>query len=173
VPGSVLWLLECNVWAKQNLIEAAKSRGIDGERLVFAPRVPIADHLARHDLADLFLDTVPYNAHTTASDALWMCLPVVTIAGDTFASRVAASLLRAANLPELVTASLQEYEALALRLANDPALLEHYRDRLLHSSSDIPLFNTAAFTAYLEQAYQQMHQFYLAGSQPRSFDVSA
>lgn len=172
VPGSVLWLLECNTWAKQNLVEAAESRGVDGDRLVFAPRVPIADHLARHDLADIFLDTIPYNAHTTASDALWMCLPVVTIAGDTFASRVAASLLRAANLPELVTASLEEYEALALKLANDSALLENYRERLLHNSSEIPLFNTAAFTTHLEHAYQQMHQAYLAGAPSQSFSVA-
>lgn len=172
VPGSVLWLLECNKWAKKNLIEAAKSRGVDAERLIFAPRVPIADHLARHDLADLFLDTVPYNAHTTASDALWMCLPIVTIAGDTFASRVAASLLRAANLPELVTASLEEYETLALKLALEPALLEGYRERLLHNSSEIPLFNTAAFTTNLERAYQQMQETYLAGAPPKSFSVT-
>ena len=172
VPDSVLWLLECNVWAKQNLIHAAEAQGIDGGRLVFAPRVPIADHLARHDLADLFLDTVPYNAHTTASDALWMCLPVVTIAGDTFASRVAASLLRAANLPELVTGSLEAYETLALKLATDPGLLEHYRERLLHNSSEIPLFNTAAFTTALEQAYRQMYQNYIDGKPPKAFSVT-
>lgn len=172
VPNSVLWLLECNRWAKQNLVKAAEAHGIDGGRLLFAPRVPIADHLARHDLADLCLDTLPYNAHTTASDALWMCLPLVTVAGNTFASRVAASLLRAANLPELVTASLEEYEALALKLATEPALLESYRERLLQSSSEIPLFNTVAFTADLERAYQQMQKMYLAGSPAKSFSVS-
>jgi protein O-GlcNAc transferase len=172
VPGSVLWLLECNSWAKKNLIDAAEARGIHSERLIFAPRVPIADHLARHDLADLCLDTIPYNAHTTASDALWMCLPIVTIAGDTFASRVAASLLRAANLPELVTASLEDYETLALTLADDPGMLENYRERLLHSSSEIPLFNTAAFTTDLEKAYLQMYENYLAGAPPKSFSVN-
>ena len=171
VPGSVLWLLECNPWAKANLLREAEAQGVDGSRLLFAPRVPIAEHLARHDLADLFLDTLPYNAHTTASDALWMCLPVLTVAGDTFAARVAASLLQAANLPELVTTSLEEYEALALRLARDPALLDGYRERLLQSSAEIPLFNTAAFTAALERAYQQMHEIYLAGARPAMFKV--
>ncbi|HWU83014.1 MAG TPA: tetratricopeptide repeat protein, partial [Methylophilaceae bacterium] len=172
VPGSVLWLLECNPWAKTNLLREAAVQGIDGSRLIFAPRVPIAEHLARHDLADLCLDTLPYNAHTTASDALWMCLPVVTVAGDTFAARVAASLLRAANLPELVTTSLEEYEALALRLASDPALLDGYRERLLQSSAEIPLFNTAAFTAALERAYLQMQEAYLSGARPASIKVA-
>src|SRR5690606_18452316 len=115
-PNSVLWLLECNRWAKANLCREAGLRGIDASRLIFAPRVPIAEHLARHTLADLCLDTLPYSAHTTASDALWMGLPIITCSGETFAGRVAGSLLMAANLPELITSSLVEYENLALRL---------------------------------------------------------
>src|SRR5690606_37454309 len=119
VPGSVLWLLECNRWARDNLTREAALRDIDPTRLVFAPRVPIAEHLARHALADLFLDTLPYNAHTTASDALWMGVPLITCPGHTFTSRVAGSLLHAAGLPELVADSLDAYEALALQLANE------------------------------------------------------
>ena len=120
-PGSVLWLLESNRWAKANLRREAEVRGVSGDRLVFAPRVAGPENLARYRLADLFLDTYPYNAHTTASDALWAGCPVVTIAGDTFVSRVAGSLLRTIGLPELITTSLDEYAALALRLGDDLA----------------------------------------------------
>ncbi len=116
-PNSVLWLLDCNIWAKQNFIREAVAQGVDKEKLIFAPRVAIADHLARHAHADLFLDTLPYNAHTTCSDALWMGLPVLTCAGNTFAARVAGSLLNAINLTELITYNLQDYENKALYLA--------------------------------------------------------
>src|SRR5205823_12430264 len=126
--GSVLWLTETNSTATQNLRREAKARGISPERLKFAPKMPLAaDHLARYRQADLFLDTLPYNAHTTASDALWAGLPVLTCVGTTFAGRVAASALKAVGLSALVTASLAEYEALALKLANDPALLSSIR----------------------------------------------
>src|SRR5262249_23550831 len=120
VEGSVLWLLDDNAAATNNLKREAAARGVDPPRLVFARRCPLPEHLARHRLADLFLDTLPYNAHTTASDALWMGLPIVTCKGNTFAGRVAASVLDAAGLPELVTESLEGYEALALRFARDP-----------------------------------------------------
>ena len=130
VEGSVLWLFRDNRDAETNLRKEAAARGIDPTRLVFADRLPLDDHLARHRLADLFLDTLPYNAHTTASDALWAGLPVLTCRGKTFAGRVAASLLTAVGLPELLTDSLEEYEALALRLATDPLLRSGLRERL-------------------------------------------
>jgi len=166
VPNSVLWLLECNAKAKQNLIAEAVKRGIESNRLIFAPRVNLADHLARHALADLFLDTLPYNAHTTTSDALWMCLPVLTVAGETFSGRVAGSLLHASNLPELVTSSLIEYEALAADLANNPAKLESYRSRLQFNSEQLPLFNTPKFRDDLEQSYLQIWDRWIQGGTP-------
>ena len=117
VPGSVLWLLEGNRFAPANLRREAEARGVAAERLVFAPRMPLPEHLARHRVADLFLDTFPVNAHTTASDALWAGCPLLTLAGQTFVSRVAGSLLRAVGLPELITTSPEDYEAMALQLA--------------------------------------------------------
>lgn len=160
--GSVLWLLECNPWAKANLHKRAAVKGIDPNRLIFAPRAPIDQHLARQQLADLFLDTLPYNAHTTTSDALWVGLPVVTCPGDTFASRVAGSLLHAAGVPELVTDSLPAYKALALRLANDPPALQALRDKLRETRATMPLFDTGRFTRQLEQAYREMWQHWIA-----------
>src|SRR5215207_6831759 len=123
VAGSILWLLDDNPAAVRNLKHAAEARGVSAQRLVFAPRKPVEEHLARHRLADLFLDTLPCNAHTTASDALWAGLPLLTCRGNAFPGRVAASLLRAIGLPELITDTLADYEALALRLATTPALL--------------------------------------------------
>ena len=116
----------------------------------------MADHLARQTCADLFLDTLPYNAHTTASDALWMGLPVLTCSGDTFASRVAGSLLKAANLDELVTTSLEEYEQKALRLANNPIELKRIKKQLEENREKLTLFDTALFTKNLESLYQEM-----------------
>jgi len=164
-PNSVLWLLDCNRWAKQNLIEQAELHGISAERLIFAPRVSIAGHLARHVHADLFLDTLPYNAHTTCSDALWMGLPVLTCTGDTFASRVAGSLLKTAGLDELVTSSLEEYETKALHLASNPQLLEPMRKKLIAEKMSSALFDTAGFTKSLEAIYQNMlHAHFSRGS---------
>jgi predicted O-linked N-acetylglucosamine transferase (SPINDLY family) len=150
VPDSVLWLLEYNAEARDNLEREAAARGVDPARLAFAPRLPQAAHLARHGLADLFLDTLPVNAHTGASDALWAGLPVLTCAGNAFAGRVAASLLHAVGLPELVTHSLAEYEALALALARDPARLGALRARLEENRRREPLFDTARFCRQLE-----------------------
>lgn len=159
-PSSVLWLLDCNRWAKANLLREAAARGIDPERLVFAPRVSIEQHLARQQLADLFLDTLPYNAHTTASDALWVGLPVLTCAGNTFAARVAGSLLHAAGVPELVTTSLEEYEKLALQLATTSGTLPAIRERLAGTRDSMPLFDTSRFARNLEQCYATMwHQW--------------
>src|SRR5262249_46547014 len=124
IPGSVLWLTKPNPTAEANLGKEAELRGVSRERIIFAPRLAeMSDHLARHRHADLFVDTLPYNAHTTASDALWTGVPIVTCLGETFAGRVAASLLKVIGLPELITSSLADYEALALKLAREPSLL--------------------------------------------------
>ncbi len=156
VPGSVLWLLQDSPAVVRNLQQQAQQRGVAPERLVFAPRMPLPAHLARHRLADLFLDTLVYNAHTTASDALWAGLPVLTCAGGTFASRVAASLLRAADLPELVTENTDDYEALAYTLATDPTMLANLRTRLAEGRATCALFDTAQFTRDMESAYEGM-----------------
>jgi protein O-GlcNAc transferase len=141
--------------------------------LIFAPRIAAADHLARHRLADLFLDTLPYTAHTTASDALWAGLPLVTCLGETFAARVAASLLKAVGLPELITSSLVEYEVLALRLARDPPLLAAIRSKLAQNRKTYPLFDTARFTRHIESAYETMWQAHREGRAPAAFAVEA
>lgn len=172
VPGSVLWLLDCHPQSAHNLRAAASERRIDAARLVFAPRVPLAAHLGRIAAADLFLDTFPCNAHTTASDALWAGLPVLSCAGETFASRVAGSLLRAAGLPELVTRSLAEYETLALRLARERDALGSLRQRLGRNRAGCELFDTPCFVRGIEAAYEQMWRRYEAGEPPRAIDVA-
>jgi predicted O-linked N-acetylglucosamine transferase (SPINDLY family) len=172
VPGSVLWLLADNPAATRNLKREAAARGIDPERLLFAPRAPLPEHLARHRLADLFLDTLPYNAHTTASDALWMGLPVVTCMGNTFAGRVAASVLNAAGLAALVTHSLAGYEALALRFARDPEALAAIKARLAQDRDRMPLFDAPRFARHLEAAYAMMHERYQHGLPPAGFAVA-
>jgi predicted O-linked N-acetylglucosamine transferase (SPINDLY family) len=173
VPGSVLWLLEANQVVRDNLAREAVRRGVLPDRLVGAPRLPLASHLARHRLADLFLDTLPYNAHTTASDALWAGLPVLTCPGETFASRVAASLLHAIGLPELVTSSLADYEALALRLATDPASLAALKAKLAANRLTTPLFDAARFTRHLEAAYRRMWEMWQEGEAVTGFEVEA
>jgi protein O-GlcNAc transferase len=173
VDGSVLWLFHNHESTAQNLRNEARKRGIDPVRLVFAGPLSIEDHLARHRLADLFLDTLPYNAHTTASDALWAGVPLVTQLGDAFAGRVAASLLNAIGLPELVTHSPEDYQTLALRLATNPSLLEGYRRRLAENRLTHPLFDTDRFRLHIEQAYLQMWEIWQRGEQPKSFVVQA
>ena len=173
LDGSVLWLLHDNEGAERNLRGAAKMRGIDPARLVFAGRLSSGEHLARHRVANLFLDTLPYNAHTTASDALWAGLPVVTQIGDAFAGRVAASLLKAIGLPELLTQDLATYEALAFQLASDAKLLEGYRSRLGENRLTHPLFDTDRFRRRLEEAYLQMLEIWLRGEQPKHFKLDA
>jgi predicted O-linked N-acetylglucosamine transferase (SPINDLY family) len=171
VPRSVLWLLESNPFSPANLRREAQSRGISAERLVFAPSLPASQHLARHRLADLFLDTFPVNAHTTASDALWVGCPVVTIAGETFVSRVAGSLLRALGLPELITTGLAEYQAMAMRLATQSDQLADVRSRLHNSRTESGLFDAGRFVKPLERAYETMWRRYAAGEKPCSFRV--
>jgi predicted O-linked N-acetylglucosamine transferase (SPINDLY family) len=171
VDGSVLWLLHDNDAAVRNLRREAAARGIAPERLVFAPRVALEDHLARQQAADLYLDTHPYNAHTTASDALWVGLPVIARIGSTFAGRVAASLLRAANLPELATHSAAEYEALALKLAREPATLARIKAKLRANRDTCPLFGTAEIARQLETAYLHMWERSQRGQPPLTFEV--
>ncbi|TAL04123.1 MAG: hypothetical protein EPO03_10490, partial [Porticoccaceae bacterium] len=171
VSGSVLWLLEDNPVATRNLRTEAQLRGIAPERLVFAPRVPAGAHLARHRRADLFLDTLPYNAHTTASDALWTGLPVLTCAGETFAGRVAASLLDAVGLPELITHDLDRYAALALALARHPERLREIRTRLARNRGTCPLFATDRFRRHLESAYVTLWERLRRGEMPATFSV--
>jgi len=171
IEGSVLWLLGADAPATVNLRHEAAARNVDPARLIFADKLPMEEHLARHRLADLFLDTLPYNAHTTASDALWAGLPLVTCRGTSFAGRVAASLLYAAGLPELVTSDLVEYEALALRLATDAELLRGFRHRLEQNRSTHPLFDTDRFRRHIESAYTTMWEIQQRGESPRSFSV--
>jgi len=172
VEGSVLWLQEVNATAAKNLRREAIQRGIEANRLVFAPRVPrLEDHLARYRLADLFLDTLPYNAQTTASDALWAGLPVITCLGTTFVGRVAASLLNAVGLPELITSSWEDYEALALKLAVDKGLLADIKARLAQNRATYPLFNTDRFRRHMEAAYVTMWGRYQRFEPPVSFAV--
>jgi predicted O-linked N-acetylglucosamine transferase (SPINDLY family) len=154
VEGSVLWLLEGNASIRDNLRQQAEARGVAPERLIFAARTTPEQHLARQQLADLFLDTLPYNAHTTASDALWAGLPLVTTPGRSFPARVAASILEAAGLAELIAPDLAAYEALALGLAHDPAALNAIREKLMTGRSLVPLFDTPRFTRNLENLYR-------------------
>jgi protein O-GlcNAc transferase len=171
VPDSVLWLLEDNSFAASNLRREAQARGVDPERLVFAPRMELSEHLARHCLADLFLDTLPCNAHTTASDALWAGLPVLTCTGQSFAGRVAASLLHAVRLPELVTKSQADYEALALTLVNDPVQLKNIRDKLRAQLLIAPLFDARRFARDIETAYAAMHKRSIEGLSPDVIEI--
>jgi protein O-GlcNAc transferase len=166
VPGSVLWLLADNPTVEGNLRREAEGRGVDAGRLIFAPRIPYADYLARYRLADLCLDTLPFNAGTTASDALWAGLPLITCAGEAFASRMAASLLRATGMPELATDGMADYEALAAKLAGNPELMASTKMKLARNRLSQPLLDTALFTRYLEAAYVAAHERAQAGIAP-------
>jgi predicted O-linked N-acetylglucosamine transferase (SPINDLY family) len=171
--GSVLWLFAPNSLVETNLRGEAAARAIDPDRLVFAPPLDMPEHLARVELADLFLDTLPYNAHTTASDALWMGVPVVTCEGNAFAGRVGSSLVHAAGVSELATGSLADYEALARKLALEPDLLRSVRRRLAERRADCPLFDTDRFCRHIEAAYTAMWEHWQSGEEPRSFQVAA
>jgi predicted O-linked N-acetylglucosamine transferase (SPINDLY family) len=173
VPGSVLWLIEDNADAARNLRAQANLAGVAPERLVFAPRLPLDQHLARHRHADLFLDTLPCNAHTTASDALWAGLPVLTRTGQAFAGRVASSLLYALGLDELVCTDLPGYEAMALRLATNADELAALRHKLASVRDSAPLFDSDRFRRHLESAYLAMWQRHVDGQAPASFRVSS
>jgi predicted O-linked N-acetylglucosamine transferase (SPINDLY family) len=164
--GSALWLFEDSPQVAKNLAKEASQRGIDPNRLIFAKQLPRADYMARYKAADLFLDTLPYNAGTTASDALWAGLPVLTCMGNSFAGRVAASLLTNIGLPELITRSLQEYESLAIELATNPDKLTQIKTKLAENRLTTPLFDTPLFTKHIEAAYQAVYDRYQSGLQP-------
>lgn len=172
VPGSVLWVLVKNPVCRANLLSEAEASGIDPARIVFAKVLPTPEHLARHRLADLFLDTSPCNAHTTASDALWAGLPVVTLMGETFAGRVAASLLSAMGLDELIAETPDAYEALALSLAQDASKLAAIRQKIAEGRDRSPLFDSTGYTRNLELAFENMVTIMRSGEAPRPFAVT-
>jgi predicted O-linked N-acetylglucosamine transferase (SPINDLY family) len=172
VDGSVLWLLGSNADATSNLRRAAAARGVDPDRLIFAARMPFADHLARQRLAGLFLDTLPYNAGATGCAALWAGVPVLTCRGRSFVGRMAESALHAVGLPELAATDLAHYEALARMLATDPPLLASLRARLERNRLSCPLFDTAGSCRSIEAAYAMMVEMKRRGEAPRSFTVA-
>ena len=167
----MLWLVASNPLVIDNLRREAVCRGVAGERLVFGAPTSRPEYLARLRVADLFLDTLPYNAGATASDALWAGLPVLTCSGTTYVGRMAGALLTAAELPQLITTSLEAYERLALRLATEPGLLAGLRQRLIWNRPTVPLFDIARFTRDLERAYAQMWETWKAGRPPTAFSV--
>lgn len=174
VENSVLWLSQKDPMSARNLRREAQRRGVDGERLIFADRMSsFPEHLARHRAADLFLDTLPYNAHATALDALWAGLPVLTCMGEGFVSRVAASLLNSLQMPELITTTAMQYESLAVELATNPKRLDEIRQKLARNRLTTPLFDTRAFTGHLEAAYAEMHERYVGNLPPVDFYVEA
>ena len=171
-PGAVLWAMVRDEAARANLRREAQARGVDPARLVFAGYVAQPEHLARHAHADLFLDTLLVNAHTTASDALWAGVPVLTCPGDAFPARVSASLLQAIGLPELIAGSLQEYEDIAVALSADRARLEGLKARLARNRGALPLFDTPRFVRNLERAYLRMWDIYCAGDPPQPIAIT-
>jgi protein O-GlcNAc transferase len=171
VEGSVLWLFKENSYVVENLKKEAQKRSIDPHRLVFADRLEMSEHLARHRQADLFLDTFPYNAHTTTSDALWSGLPLITLKGRSFASRVAASLLSAIGLPELITNNQEEYETLAIELAKNAHKYSQIKEKLDKNRLNTPLFDTPRFTKNLEAAYIKMHERHKAQLTPEHIAI--
>jgi len=166
VDGSVLIIYAANESAKANLTKEIVLRGIDSSRLIFGERLPKPEYLARYRVADLFLDTLPYTAGTTASDALRMGLPVLTCMGDSFVSREAASVINAINLPELITTTQEQYESLAIELATNPEKLKTIKDKLVNNLSTAPLYDTPLFTRHLESAYLTMYDRYQQGLEP-------
>lgn len=166
IENSVLWLRQSNWWAGENIKKEAWKRKIDPARIVFAERVPMDEHLTRQRFADLFVDTFNYNAHTTATEALWAGLPVITMRGQGFAARVGSSLLNAVGMSELITESEKEYEALILELATNKDKLINVKKKLAANLLSTPLFDTEQYTKYLEDGYQQAYQRYLDGKYP-------
>ncbi len=172
VENSVLWLRQSNQISNINMKNEAQKRKVDPSRIVFADKVPMDEHLARHRLADLFVDTFAFNAHTTAAEALWAGLPVVTKTGVGFAARVAGSLLNAVGLPELITETEEDYEALILELATNPTKLAEIKEKLATNRLTQPLFDTDLYTRHLENGYQQAYQNYFDGNLPQTIMVS-
>ena len=171
IKGSVLWLRKSNDWSEANFRLEAKKRNVDSSRIIFAERAPMEEHLARHKLADLFLDTFNFNAHTTASEALWAGLPIVTKTGNSFAARVAGSLLHAIDCPELITETKEEYESLILELATNPKKLLKIRDKIVDNRLSKPLFNSELYIENLENAYQKIYENYTKGNVPQIVNI--
>jgi protein O-GlcNAc transferase len=171
VPGSVLWVLGGSMTAEKNLTQAAESRGVSCNRIVFAKKIPRDQHLARLRLADLALDTRIVNGAITTSDALWSGVPVITLQGRHFASRMSSSILSAAGLPELVTHSLDDFETLAVRLAGESDELYVIRQKLVRNRLTMPLFDTPGFVRNLEIAFKKMWGIYVSGDSPRPIKV--
>ena len=171
INNSVLWLLKTNIWAMQNICNEAKKNGINPKRIIFAERVAHSEHLARHSLADLFVDTFNYNAHTTASDALWAGLPLVTKEGNQFSARVASSLLKSVNLHELITKNSEEYEKLILELARNPTKLSKLKKELTINKEKKPLFDTERYTKNFEKGLYQAYDLFMAGKKPEDIEV--
>ncbi len=172
VEGSVLWLRNSNDLSEKNLCNEAERRGVDAARLVFAQKVPMDIHLARQKLADLFLDTFVYNAHSTATEALWLGLPVVTKIGKSFASRVAASLLTSLDMKELITETEEEYESIICDFAENPKRLHAIKEKLEGNRLSGPLFNSELYTKNIEKAYEQVYKNYQNGDCPKAVDLS-
>jgi predicted O-linked N-acetylglucosamine transferase (SPINDLY family) len=171
VEGSVLWLLAMNPWAEASLRRRAAAAGLASERLIFAKPMPHAEHVARQRHADLFLDSFNYNGHTTASDALWAGLPVLTRMGQSFPARVAGSILNSIGLPELVTTTSEDYEALAFALASDPGRMRQIREKLARNRMTTPLFDSARFTRSMESAFDRADALYRSGEAPHDLDM--
>ena len=171
VDKSVLWLLEDNSIAKKNLKKEAKKRKIDPKRIIFAKHMSMTNHFARHKCADLFIDTFPYGAHTTCSDSLWAGLPIVTLMGKSFASRVGSSLLNAINLKELITTTEKEYEKLIIELANNSYRLKEIRNKLHKNRFTKPLFDTKLYTKNIELAYTKIYEKHLNKLPAKNIDI--
>ena len=171
INNSVLWILSQNETAVKNLQKEATIRNVNPDRIKFAQHMEMSEHLSRHRAADLFIDTFPYNAHTTASDALWAGLPVLTLMGESFASRVGGSLLNAIDLPELITHTKKEYEDKAIELANNKSLLNKIRNKLNKNRLVKPLFNTKLFTKNLEKAYLMIYEKYIDNKKPENIEI--
>ncbi len=172
VDNSIIWILESNKVSSKNLIEYAHYNGIKEDRIIFAKTMQPEMHLARLKFGDLFLDTIPYNAHTTASDALWAGLPVLTLVGNSFAGRVAASLLNAINLTDLITFTREDYESKAIEIANNPLLINDLKERLRINKLTTPLFNTKLFTKNIEAAYYKIHELHLKNLHPENIYIN-
>ena len=171
VDRSVLWLLESNLTTCENLKYQADKRGVDSSRIIFAQRLPTEEHLARQKIADLFIDTFPYTGHTTSSDALWAGLPVLTLQGETFASRVSSSLLNAIGLSELITKNSYEYEEKAVELGNNLSKVISLKKKIETNKFTKPLFNTKLFTSHIEQAYLEMNKKYNENKKTENIEI--
>ena len=172
IKGSILWLSKGNTVSQNNLRKEANKRNIEANRIIFAERLPsLSDHLSRHKAADLFIDTLPYNAHSTCSDALWSGLPVLTYAGKSFAGRVSASMLNAIGLSELITYSEKEYEDKAIKLATNPDLLKKVNNKLSKNRLKSPLFDTKLYAKNIESVFNKIHIRHLNKLKPEHIEI--